>query len=326
MLARLLYGYKMTQCLYVAAKLDIADHLSSGTKSIDQLAVLTNSQLEPLYRVMRCLVSLGIFSEDGERRFAMNPAADDLRGDADNTIKDFVVLCGEELYQSAGDLLYSVKTGKPAFNHIYGMSHWEYLEKNPDKAKIFHDAMERGSIPMIHAIIKHYDFSPFKKIVDIGGGKGHLLCEILKQYPNAVGDVFDLPNAKEHAIEYINQSNLADRCNANSGDFLQSVPAGDLYLLKVVLHDWDDVHAKIILKNCRKSINKSGRLLIIEKVISNDNNRDLACLGDINMLVTLTGKERSLDEFARLLEESGFKFSRSIKTSLSLSIIEALPA
>jgi hypothetical protein len=325
MLARILYGYKGTQCLYVAAKLNIADHLSSGNKSVSELAKLTNSKTEALYRVLRCLAALGIFTELPEKTFSLNEAAEELRTDSESTLKDFVILCGEELYQAVGDLLYSVNTGKPAFNSLYGKSHWQYLEEHPDKARIFHDALAKGSLPILREIISHYDFSPYHNIIDVGGGKGHLLCEVLAQYPHANGTVFDLNNAKDIALEYIKQLDITDRCNFISGDFFKSVPAGDLYLLKVVLHDWDDRRAKEILSNCRQSISKSGRLLIIEKIIGDDKYNDLACLGDINMLVTQTGRERSLGEFTDLLDSTGFKMLRKIDTSTVFSIIEAEP-
>jgi len=324
MLAKLLYGYKATQCLYVAAKLNIADHLLSGKKNIHDLARTTNTNCDALYRVMRCLAALGVFNEESEKIFSLNSAADDLLSDSENTMKDFIILCGEELYRSAGDLLYSVKTDLPAFDHIYGMNHWDYLEKHPDKAKTFHDAMEKGSLPMIKDILKHYDFSTYKSIVDVGGGKGQLICEILSQYPHTNGIVFDLPNAEKFAENYIISKNLSDRCKFISGSFFEATPKdSDLYLLKVVLHDWDDKKALQILQKCRESISKTGKILIIEKIIENNNFKDLACLGDINMLVTLKGRERSLDEFKHLLDIGGFKLLQKIGTNTVFSIIEA---
>lgn len=325
MLARILYGYKGTQCLYVAAKLNIADHLASGSKSATELAKLTNAQPEALYRVLRCLAALGIFTELSDKTFALNEAAEDLRSDSESTMKDFAILCGEELYQAAGDLIYSVNTGKPAFNNLYGKSHWQYLEEHPDKAKTFHDAMEKGSLPMLREIISHYDFSPYKNIVDVGGGKGQLICEILRQYPNAYGATYDLSNAEKGAIEYTTSTDIGIRCTVLTGDFFGHVPPADLYLLKVVLHDWDDMHAIKILKNCRKSIAKNGKLLIIEKALDEEIRNDLACLSDINMLVMLNGRERKRDEFSEILNHSNFELAQVIKTSTVFSIIEAIP-
>ncbi len=324
MIAKLLYGYKATQCLYVVAKLNIADHIANGNKSINALAAITDTKPEPLHRVMRCLVSLGFFEEKTDNIFSLNQVAEDLRSDSENTIKDFIILCGEELYQSAGELLYTVKTGLPAFDHIYGMSHWKYLDKHPDKAKIFHDAMQKGTGPMLREIIKHYDFASYKKIVDVGGGKGHLLCEILSNNPHVTGVVFDLENAKNSAINYIKEKSLDNRCEFVMGNFFISIPAnGDIYLLKVVLHDWDNESAKLILQNCRKKMSKSSKLLIIEKVIENDKFKDLACLGDINMLVTCAGKERTLVEFQNLLGSADLQLTKIINTSTVFSIIEA---
>ncbi|MBX3708733.1 MAG: hypothetical protein KIT56_05800 [Gammaproteobacteria bacterium] len=199
------------------------------------------------------------------------------------------------------------------------------MEANPDKAKIFHDAMERGTQPMIREIISHYDFSLCREIIDVGGEKGHLLCEILHQYPTAFGTVYDLPNAENSALEYIMNMNLSERCKVKTGSFFNSVPSGDMLLLKVILHDWDDKHAKLILKNCRKDMPDHGKLLIIEKVVEDNEFKDLACLGDINMMVTLSGKERSLPEFNELLNQSGFQLIRNINTSTVFSILEAEP-
>jgi hypothetical protein len=324
MLAKLLYGYKATQCLYVVAKLNIADHLSTGNKSIAQLAKITHTKPDPLYRVMRCLASLGVFHEDDDGYFSLNKEAEDLCSDSENTWKEFIILCGEELYQAAGQLLYTVEAGLPAFNHMYGMSHWEYLEAHPNKATIFHDAMEKGTESMLKEIIKHYNFSNYKNIIDVGGGKGQLLSQILIQHPQAKGTVFDLENAKIPAIEFINKNSLAARCNFLAGNFFISIPSGgDIYLLKVVLHDWDDESTKAILQNCKKSMSKSSKLLIIEKVIEENKFKDLACLGDINMLVMYTGKERTLSEFQNLLTASGLRFVRKINTETVFSIIEA---
>lgn len=325
MFARLLFGYKITQCLYVAAKLDIADYLISGKKHIDDLAKLTHSKRMPLYRVMRCLVSLGVFTEEN-KYFSLNDLAMQLTTDANNSLKDFVILCGEELYQSAGNLLFSVQHDSPSFNNIYGMSHWEFLEKNPDKAEIFHNAMERGSRLTLKHVLEAYDFSKFTNIIDVGGGKGHFLCEILKKNTNATGVVFDLPNAEKIAVEYLRKNNLDNRAQFVSGNFFDHIPKnGDLYLFKVILHDWNDNEALHILRNCHKVIPKNGVVLIIEKLIEKENHsNDLTCLGDINMLVTLSGKERSLNDFIVLLNQANFAYRQKITTDTPFSLIEAI--
>ena len=207
MLPRLLFGYKITQCLYVAAKLNIADHLAAGSMHINELAELVGAKAEPLYRVMRCLVALGVFTEKN-KCFGANEISNQLETHSDNSLKDFVILCGEELYQAAGGLLYSVQNDLPAFNKIYGMSHWNFLEKNPDAAMIFHNAMERGSKSTLKKILEYYDFSRFTNIIDVGGGKGHFLCEILQTNPTARGIVFDMPNAEKSAIKFIKKRHL----------------------------------------------------------------------------------------------------------------------
>jgi len=323
---KLLSGYKITQCLYVAAKLNIADHLLSSPKTANELALLVNVKPGPLYRVLRCLAALDVFNEDENKMFSLNETAELLLSESMDTFKDYVILCGDDLYKTTSELLYSVETGLPAFDHIHGMNFWEHLNNNPANAAKFHDAMSKGTELIINELISHYDFSPYKKIIDVGGGKGHIICGILSAYPNATGTVFDLSSIKDLALEYINEKNLSDRCEVIIGDFFDSVPTGgDIYLLKVVLHDWDDEQSITILKNCRKVMSRQSKLLIIERIVENDQFKDLACLGDINMLVNVTGKERSVEEFNHLLKSADLHFKRIIHTNNSFSIIEASP-
>jgi hypothetical protein len=207
------------------------------------------------------------------------------------------------------------------------MDFWDYLDKYPDKNVIYHDAMAKGSGQLIQELIRIYDFSPYKNIIDVGGGKGHVLCGILSAYPNAHGIVYDLLNTKQLALAYINEKKLSDRCDVITGNFFDSVPAsGDIYLLKVVLHDWNDEQAIIILKNCQKQMSENSKLIIIERVIEKDQFKDIACLGDINMLVTVNGKERNLVEFKNLFINANLRFERKINLSNSFSLIEVSPA
>lgn len=323
---KLLFGYKMSQCLYVVAKLNIADYLLSGPKTASELALLSKTNSDALYRVLRCLAALEIFDEGDNKDFSLNEASNFLISDSNTSLKDFVILCGEDLYKTTGDLFYSVETGLPAFDHIYGMNFWNYLDKNNDKCINFHDAMTNGSKEIIKDIINNYNFSPYKNIIDVGGGKGHIICAILLAYPNIHGIVYDLPKTKSLALTYVKEMNLSDRCNVISGNFFDSVPSnGDLYLLKVILHDWNDDQAITILKNCRNKMSKKAKLLIIEKIIQENRFKDIACLGDINMLATLNGKERSLVEFKNLLLSAKLHFEKKIDINNSFSIIEAIP-
>jgi len=324
MISKLLYGYIITQCLYVAAKLNIADHLENGSKSIEELATLTDTHYDSLNRVLRCLVTHGIFQIDENDRYALNDDALELLSDNENTLKDYVILCGEELYQSAGELLFTVKTGKSSFEKIYKQSHWQYLECHSDKAQIFHNAMEKGSQKLHDEILKHYDFSSYKQIVDVGGGKGHLLCDILAKYPATDGIVFDLKHAEQLSNEYVNSRNLEKRCQFISGNFFESIPENaDLYLLKTILHDWSDEHALNILRNCKRAMKENSKLLIIEKVVNITPN-DTALLGDINMLAMYSGKERTLTEFQSLLNQAGLQLNCKINTDTAFSIVEAV--
>jgi hypothetical protein len=326
LLLDLIFGYKATQCVYVAAKLDIADHLRLGAKSIDDLSQLTQSEPEPLYRVMRCLVSLGVFQELENKLFSLNKEAEKLLSDPNNTIKDYVILCGEELYKAAGELLYTVKTGKAGFEHAYGMNYWEYLNINSKHAAIFNNAMQKGSGLVINEILTHYDFAPYKTIVDIGGGKGHVVCAILGKYPHLTGVIFDMEHTRESAALYVTNKQLSNRCQIIIGDFFKSVPKeADLYILKVILHDWNDEKALRILKSCKKGMPNNSKLLIIEKLLDENQYIKNTCLSDINMLITLSGKERSFFEYKHLLEQAHFKVLKKIDTTTPFSIIEAAP-
>jgi len=324
MIVDILFGYMATQCLYVASQLHIADHLVSGEKNIAELAAQSNCDADSLYRIMRCLAQRGVFYEKEDKIFALNDDARLLISSNPNTLNPFLAVCGEELYQAAGDLLHTVKKGEPAFDHHFKADFWCYLNKHSDKAKLFNDAMESSFNSTLLEIMHAYNFSLAKKIIDVGGGKGHLVCAILKNNPTAYGIVYDLPYSEDHANDLISSNHLSSRCKFIKGDFFESVPEdGDLYLLRVILHDWSDEEAIKILKNCRKVIAKNGKLMIIERVIMDDEYKASTCLCDINMLVALTGKERTEKEYEHLLNQAGFKLNRLIQTKTAYSMIEA---
>jgi ubiquinone/menaquinone biosynthesis C-methylase UbiE len=327
MLLDMLFGYMATQCLYVVVKLGIADYLIAGEQNINELAELSGCDHDALYRILRYLANEGIFIEKHDKVFMLNDQANLLLSSNPKGMCSFILICGEEFYQCAGDLLFTVKNGKPAFDHQFKTDFWKYLGQNPDKAELFNSAMEKGFNNTIKSIIKAYDFSSSIKLIDVGGGKGQLVCTILKEINNnTLGIVYDLEHCEVSAKKYIESNNLSERCKFIKGDFFQKVPkGGDLYLLRVVLHDWDDDAAIKILENCRKSMNNNGKIIIIEKVIMDNNYKTSTYLGDIHMLLSLTGKERSVDEYEALLNKSGFQLRRFITTNTPYSIIEGSP-
>ena len=327
MVLELLCGYMTTQCLYVVVQLCIADYIVAEEKTIDELARLTNCNADALYRVMRCFAYQGVFEEKENKIFQINDEAKLLVSTNPNTLNHFICVCSEELYQAAGSLLQTVQQGIPAFDYRFKTDFWSYLNNNPVKSKLFSDAMENGFNNTLSEILNSYDFTTAKKIIDVGGGKGHLLCSILKNNIDADGVVYDLSYLESQANDCILKSNLSSRCQFIKGDFFQTIPKnGDLYLLRVILHDWDDQKAIIILKNCRKAIFPTGKLIIIEKVMINGEHQLSTYFGDINMLVALTGKERSVKEYETLLNKSGFQLKQCISTKTAYSIIEAIPS
>ncbi len=306
-----------TQCIYAAAKLGIADLLKDGSKQTYELAALTETHEPSLYRVLRALASVGIFSETQPRCFELTPVAQLLRSDVPDSLRAFSVFFGSDLqYQSLGKILYSVKTGKPAFDHIFNMSFYDYLRQDSIAARIFDDAMASVSNQPASLIATTYDFSKIKSIVDVGGGNGTLLGAILKANPHLKGILFDLPEVIERVrySEYLTTEISSGRCQLIPGNFFETVPDGaDAYIMKCIIHNWNNDQSIKILNNCYKAMAKNGKLLLIEKIVPPGNEPGLAKISDIVMLVKQTGFERTEIEFNTLLQTAGFSKARLFK-------------
>lgn len=314
------------QCLYAVVKLGIPDCLESGEKNIAELAALTDSQPDALYRVMRCLSQYDVFNEHDNKIFSQTDISKKLLTNAEIGSKDYLLLCSEIIFNASTCLLESIKTGKVAFDSYYGMNFWDYLKQNSDKSALFNNAMQKGFGDSTPAIFAAYDFSPFKFIIDVGGGNGQLVLNILKNNPTSKGLIFDLKQLEESAVNSIKVQELSDRCTFEHGDFFEKIPShGDAYLLRVILHDWDDVKALAILKKCREAMSLGSKLIIIERIICDDENKTNTYLGDINMLITIGGKERTEEEFNKLFNEAGFKLNKLVLTKSAFSILECEP-
>ncbi|MBF2084776.1 MAG: methyltransferase [Thermoleptolyngbya sp. C42_A2020_037] len=324
---QMLTGAWVTQCLYVAAKLNLADALQAGPQSIDALAAQVGAHPRSLFRVMRALASVGVFAETEPQHFAMTPLAECLRSDAPNSMQAIALMLGEEHYMAWGGLLGSVQSGGCAFEQLYGTNIFEYYGMNAEPAAIFDRAMTQFSRIVKPAIAQAYDFSDVTTLVDVAGGQGGLLLYLLQQNPHLNGLLFDLPAVIQGAGEAIAQSGVGDRCMVSNGSFFEEVPSGgDAYLLKHIVHDWDDERAIAILKNCRAAMPETGRLLIVEHVVPEGNEPSPSKLMDINMLVVAPGGcERTAEEFRQLLAQAGFALRRVIPTASPVSIIEAVP-
>jgi hypothetical protein len=327
-LMHLFHGARITPLLYVAAKLGIADLLSEGAKSSEELAQAVGAHPRTLYRILRALASLGIFAEEPDQHFCLTPMADLLRTEATASLRPFALLSGEEwVWRAEGALLCSVRTGQAAFNQVHGMGPFEYYHQHADAAACFQAAMTSLSGYEVAAILAAYDFAGMATIIDVGGGQGALLAGILQTYPQARGILFDLPAVVESAQSLLGAAGIVDRCTCVAGDFFQTLPGGgDLYIYKRVIHDWDEPQAKAMLTQCRRAMAAHSRLLVMEGILPAGNTPSFGMLDDITMLVHYGALERTEAEYRVLLEAAGFTLARIISTQTPLSIIEGIPA
>lgn len=323
---QMICGFWVSQAIYVAAKLGIADYLQKQPKTAEELAAVTDTHAPSLYRVLRTLASVGIFVEDKNHRFGLTPLAATLQTEAPYSLRFMAIAeLGGEHYLGWGNLLHSIKTGETAFNHATGMSIWDYYRQHPENSKPFDRAMTDLTATVVEAVLESYDFSSFSTVVDVGGGRGSLIAAILKTNSTLKGILFDLPTVIEDAPPQLAADGVADRCALVAGNFFESVPVGgDAYLLKWIVHDWDDAHAIAILKNCHQVMPDNSKLLLIEQVISPGNGLPFAQLMDLNMLVMMGGQERTEAEYSSLLQATGFQLTRIIPTLSPVSVIEAI--
>ena len=320
-------GFWMSRALWVAAKLGIADLLQSGPKTVDELAQATDTHAASLYRILRALTSAGIFKKESDGRFALTPLSETLITNAPGSVRWFIISeLGQEHYPAWGNLMQSVKTGEIAFDSYFGADIWKYFSQHPEDAAVFNDSMSGMTAAANEAIMSVYDFSPFKTVIDVGGGHGGLITSILKQNPEAKGVLFDAPQVIEGARQKLEANGVANRCETVAGDFFKTVPeGGDVYVMKWIIHDWEDEKAITILKNCRQHMQPNGRLIIVDCVVPENDEPDFSKTFDLNMMVMTGGKERATAEFEQLLAAAGFKLLRVIPTDVPTSIVEAQP-
>jgi hypothetical protein len=324
---QLISGFWISRAVFVIAKLGIPDLLAGGAKTAEELAQLTEVHAPSLFRILRALVSVGVLTGDADNRFALTSLSETLVTNAPGSLRWFAVSeLGQEHYPAWGNLMHSVKTGEIAFDDFFGMDIWAYFQRNPEDAAVFNDSMSGMTAAVNESLTTLYDFSKFKTVVDVGGGHGALITRILKSNPDAKGVLYDAPQVVSGAEDRLNAAGLSDRCEAIGGDFFKSVPAGgDVYVMKWIIHDWDDDKAIRILKNCRTQMNPESRLIIVDCVVPESTEPHFAKFIDLNMLVMTGGKERTQNEFAKLFEAAGFKLLRVIPTENPTSIIEGQP-
>src|ERR687886_1390198 len=268
-LLRMTNAFQVSQAIHVAAALGIADLLEDGPKSVDELAETTGTHAPTLYRLLRALASVGIFIETDDGRFGLTPLAEYLRTDTPGSLRAFVRLIGQQsFWRSWGHLLHSVRTGEPAFRKVHGTGPFEYWAGHPEEAAVFDAAMTSHSSGVVDAVVRSYDFSGIRVLLDVGGGEGVLLAAILAANPSLRGILFDQPHVVGTAGALLEWAGVADRCEVVGGSFFEAVPVGaDAYLLKSVIHDWDDAAAIEILRACRAAMAVRGKLLVVERVV-----------------------------------------------------------
>jgi orsellinic acid C2-O-methyltransferase len=318
-----------SRAVYVAAELRIADELVEGPKSAEELARVTRVHTPSLQRLMRALAALDLCTEPDLGVFALTSVGALLCADAPNGVRSWALWSGKYLWPLWGELGYSVRTGKNARRLVFGAEGFEHLERDREAANLFNRAMIELTRLVANDIARVYDFAKIRNIVDVGGGYGALLVPILRGYPDARGALYDLEHAIEGARLYIAEAGLTMRCECTAGDFFDSVPTADAYLLKSIVHDWDDERSAAILRNCRRAIAAKGKLLLVERILPTCFEASpphlLFAWADLNMLIGPGGRERTEGEFRFLLNSAGFELSQIVPTALGFHIIEGTP-
>ncbi len=325
-LVNLTRGFRTTQATYVMAKLGLADELAAGPATAAELARKTNVNAEALARVLRLAAFCELVTELPGDRFELTEVGNLLRVGVEGSMKAHAIMVGEEHYTAWGSLLYSVQTGKPAFEHLFGSPFFDYLAKHPDAQATFDAAMSAGTDVYFESLGDAFDFGAVRVLVDVGGGNGSLAAMVLKRQPQLQAVVYDQPQVLAAADRYLTVAGVRDRCRLVTGNFFESVPeGGDVYLLSNIVHDWDDERAIHILKNCRAAISHEGTVLLVEAVVPEHGTPSAAAVADVNMLVLLSGRERTAAQFESLLGAAGLALNKITAVTKRESLIEARP-
>lgn len=323
-LAQMATAYWVSDIVYVAAKLSLADHLAEGPKTAEELAGPTGTHAPSLYRFMRALANLGIFTEDSTHRFALTPLGDALKTGAPGSARATILTIASDWWvRGFRNLLYSVETGKSGFEKSLGMPLFDWLAKHPEEASMFSETMVGFHSAEAAAVAAAYDFSGLTTIVDVGGATGDLLTTILNNNLGTRGILFDLPHVVRDAPALIQSRGLGERVRIEGGSFFEGVPsAGDAYLLSHIIHDWSEEQCLAILSNCRRAMNPGGRVLIIEIVLPDGDMPHPGKIFDMMMLVGPGGRERTEQEYSTLLGKAGLRLTRVVPTESPVSVVE----
>ena len=317
-------GYMAAASLYAAAKLRIADLLAHGPQPVAELAQKSGGNSDALFRTLRALASIAVFQETSPGVFANTPASEVLLEHGKGSVRDAVLWLANGLHLRVyADYLHSVKTSGTAMEHVTGTRAFEYFEKNKEEGDVFNLGMTNFSALFSGPVLDAYDFGGLGTLSDIAGGHGLFLAAILEKHPELRGILFEMPYLQEAAKKNVESLGLSARCQVVSGDFFKAVPPADSYVMKSIIHDWDDGRASAILQNCANAMRGKGKVILVELVITPGNNPDFGKWIDIEMLALAGGRERTEAEFAALFRSAGLRLARVVRTKCPYCVLEA---
>ena len=321
-------SYMQSACLYAVAKLKVADHLGGGPQPVSELARAAKANEDALYRTLRALASIGVFQETAPRTFAHTPLSHALRGDVPGSARDAVLFMVDAMHLKIyGDLTHSVETGQPVFKKVTGMEPFEFFTKDEEENRLFNAAMTSIATGIVRPVIEAYDFGESGTIADVGGGHGALISAILAKHRGLQGILFDLPPIAEGGRKMLEARGVASRCQIVGGDFFKGVPAADRYVMKSVIHDWNDERSVTILKNCASALrDPAGKICLLEMPIGPLNEPGMAKWIDMEMLAVAGGRERTEAEYEALFAKAGLRLGRVVRTASPIAVIEAVRA
>ena len=324
-LARLVDGFRVSQTIHACVELGIPDLLDDGERTADDLAEASGADPPTLYRLLRALASFGILHEEDGRRFSLTELGQPLRSDVPGSLRGWVRLSGREyVWRSWGNLTNAVRDGENAFRSLHGTDVWEWRAAHPEESAIFDEAMMSLTGAGNAAVLAAYDFDRFGTVVDVAGGNGALLAALLAAHPQMRGILFDQEHVVSGAEPVLRAAGVLDRCEVVAGSFFSSIPeGGDAYVLKSIIHDWEDEESVAILRSCREAMGPEAAALVIERDLGPPNENPMAKLSDLNMFVMPGGRERTLDEYAALLDRAGLRLAATHPTTSGHLVIEA---
>ena len=326
-LYEMICGKWVSQAVFAAAELGIADHLGDEARPAEEVAQAVGAQADATYRLMRALGSLGVLEEHDQKRFTLTEVGECLRSDNDASMRAFARFIGYESNWRAWEVLdQSVRTGKTGYEIVYGTHLFEYLGDHPEAAMVFNEAMVSTNHIAALQVAEAYDFSDITTLVDVGGGQGALLATLLEANPSIRGVIYDLDHVAEGAQQLLSDRSLGERCEFVSGDFFKDVPSTHSCILKYIIHDWDDERAIQILRNCGNAIPSDGKVLVVEVIVPPPGQSHVSKLVDLEMLALPGGVERTVDEYQEIFEQAGLELAKVVPTEGFFSIIEGVPA